>query len=72
MAQGPTSTPTRRAADRGAGGSVGPAVRVGADRPATKRVGALSALWPFLKPYRALMAAALVALGGLRLGRNCS
>lgn len=62
MAQAPTSTPTRRAADRGAGGSVGPAVRVGADRPATKRVGALSALWPFLKPYRTLMAAALVAL----------
>lgn len=32
------------------------------DRPATRRIGALRALWPFLRPYRAMMAAALVAL----------
>ena len=66
MAQAPSLRPTTaaRPAPRAAApaGSVGPAVRVGADRPATKRVGALSALWPFLRPYRALMAAALVAL----------
>src|SRR5690606_36049055 len=33
-----------------------------ADRPATRRVGALRALWPFLRPYRGLALAALVAL----------
>ncbi len=33
-----------------------------ADRPTTKRIGALSALWPFLRPYKALVAAALIAL----------
>ncbi len=32
------------------------------DRPTTKRIGALRALWPFLRPYRGLLAAALVAL----------
>lgn len=32
------------------------------DRPTTRRIGALRALWPFLRPYRAMMAAALVAL----------
>ena len=32
------------------------------DRPATRRVGALRALWPFLRPYRGLALAALVAL----------
>ncbi|HRO14999.1 MAG TPA: ABC transporter transmembrane domain-containing protein [Paracoccus sp. (in: a-proteobacteria)] len=32
------------------------------DRPTTKRIGALKALWPFLRPYRALMGAALLAL----------
>ena len=32
------------------------------DRPTTKRIGALAALWPFLRPYRALMAGALLAL----------
>ncbi|PZO67103.1 MAG: ABC transporter [Paracoccus denitrificans] len=32
------------------------------DRPATKQVGALAALWPFLRPYRWLMIAALLAL----------
>ncbi|WP_299360856.1 ABC transporter transmembrane domain-containing protein [uncultured Paracoccus sp.] len=32
------------------------------DRPTTKRVGALKALWPFVRPYRALLTAALVAL----------
>ncbi|KGJ09816.1 ATP-binding cassette domain-containing protein [Paracoccus versutus] len=32
------------------------------DRPTTKRIGALRALWPFLHPYRGLLAAALVAL----------
>ncbi|MFO1138316.1 MAG: ABC transporter transmembrane domain-containing protein [Paracoccus sp. (in: a-proteobacteria)] len=34
-----------------------------ADRPTTKRIGALRALWPFVRPYRALLVAALVALG---------
>ena len=33
-----------------------------ADRPTSRRVGALRALWPFLQPYRLLMAAALSAL----------
>jgi ATP-binding cassette subfamily B protein len=32
------------------------------DRDKSRRVGALAALWPFLKPYRALLAAALCAL----------
>ncbi|MCJ1900301.1 ABC transporter transmembrane domain-containing protein [Paracoccus versutus] len=32
------------------------------DRPTTRRIGALRALWPFLRPYRGLLAAALVAL----------
>ena len=32
------------------------------DRPATKRIGALRALWPFVRPYRGLLAAALIAL----------
>ena len=36
--------------------------RVIADRPTTKRIGALRALWPFLRPYRGLLAAALTAL----------
>ncbi|MBV0891752.1 ATP-binding cassette domain-containing protein [Paracoccus sp. Z118] len=36
--------------------------RSGEDRPTTKKVGALAALWPFVRPYRALMAAALMAL----------
>ncbi|RQP06705.1 MAG: ATP-binding cassette domain-containing protein [Paracoccus sp. BP8] len=33
-----------------------------ADRPTTRRIGALRALWPFIQPYRGLLAAALVAL----------
>jgi ATP-binding cassette subfamily B protein len=33
-----------------------------ADRPTTKRIGALRALWPFIRPYRGLLAAALLAL----------
>lgn len=33
-----------------------------ADRPTTKRIGALRALWPFIRPYRGLMLAALIAL----------
>ena len=33
-----------------------------ADRPTSRRIGALSALWPFLRPYRGLLAAALAAL----------
>ncbi len=33
-----------------------------ADRPTTKRVGALRALWPFIRPYRALLWAAFGAL----------
>ncbi len=32
------------------------------DRDKSRRVGALAALWPFLRPYRALLAAALCAL----------
>ncbi|WP_313137522.1 ABC transporter transmembrane domain-containing protein [Paracoccus jeotgali] len=32
------------------------------DRPASRRVGALSALWPFVQPYRLLAVAALLAL----------
>ncbi|MDF3607681.1 ABC transporter transmembrane domain-containing protein [Paracoccus sp. DMF-8] len=33
-----------------------------ADRPTTKRIGALSALFPFLRPYAALLTLALLAL----------
>lgn len=33
-----------------------------ADRPTTKRIGALSALFPFLRPYTALLTMALLAL----------
>lgn len=33
-----------------------------ADRPTTKRIGALSALWPFIRPYLALLTVAVVAL----------
>ena len=32
------------------------------DRPTTRRIGALRALWPFIRPYRALLAAAMLAL----------
>ncbi|SHI64954.1 ABC transporter transmembrane domain-containing protein [Wenxinia saemankumensis] len=32
------------------------------DRPVSKRIGALAALWPFVRPYRGWLAAALVAL----------
>ena len=32
------------------------------DRPTTRRIGALRALWPFVRPYRGLLAAALAAL----------
>ena len=32
------------------------------DRPTSRRVGALAALWPFVRPYRGLVAAALLAL----------
>ncbi|NBD29236.1 MAG: ATP-binding cassette domain-containing protein [Alphaproteobacteria bacterium] len=32
------------------------------DREKSKRVGALAELWPFLRPYRAMMAAAILAL----------
>ena len=32
------------------------------DRAPSKRVGALAALWPFVRPYRATAALALVAL----------
>jgi ATP-binding cassette, subfamily B, bacterial len=40
------------------------------DRPTSKRVGALMSLWPFLRPYRALMSyagAALVLTAGVSL-----
>ena len=33
-----------------------------ANRPATKRISALAALWPFVRPYRLLLAGALLAL----------
>ncbi|MFT4014592.1 MAG: ABC transporter transmembrane domain-containing protein [Paracoccus sp. (in: a-proteobacteria)] len=36
--------------------------KVTEDRPTTRQVGALSALWPFIRPYRGLMRAALLAL----------
>lgn len=32
------------------------------DRPKSKRIGALSALWPFMRPYRGIMALAGIAL----------
>ena len=32
------------------------------DRPASRRIGALAALWPFLRPYRGMLALALLAL----------
>ncbi|WP_347267680.1 ABC transporter transmembrane domain-containing protein [Paracoccus sp. (in: a-proteobacteria)] len=33
-----------------------------ADRPTTRRIGALRALWPFIRPYRPLLAATMLAL----------
>lgn len=33
-----------------------------ADRPTTKRIGALSALWPFIRPYTQLLTVAIIAL----------
>ncbi|ARJ68778.1 ABC transporter transmembrane domain-containing protein [Paracoccus contaminans] len=36
--------------------------KVIADRPTTRRIGALRALWPFVRPYRLLLAGALAAL----------
>jgi ATP-binding cassette subfamily B protein len=32
------------------------------DRPTTRRIGALAALWPFIRPYRGLLATAVLAL----------
>ena len=32
------------------------------DREKSKRIGALRELWPFVRPYRTMLAAALVAL----------
>ncbi|SEH84312.1 ATP-binding cassette, subfamily B [Paracoccus alkenifer] len=32
------------------------------DRPTTRRIGALKALWPFMRPYRLLLLAAMAAL----------
>ena len=32
------------------------------DRPRSRRIGALSALWPFVRPHRGMLVAALVAL----------
>ena len=32
------------------------------DRPTSRRVGALGALWPFVRPYRGQLAVALAAL----------
>ncbi|AUH33834.1 ABC transporter transmembrane domain-containing protein [Paracoccus tegillarcae] len=46
------------------------ATRIIEDRPVTKRVGALNALWPFLRPYRiqvGLAMAALVLTAGISL-----
>jgi ATP-binding cassette subfamily B protein len=37
-------------------------VSAGDEREKSKRIGALGALWPFLKPYRVLMAGATLAL----------
>jgi ATP-binding cassette subfamily B protein len=34
------------------------------DRPSSKKVGALGALWPFVRPYRVQVVLALVALAG--------
>ncbi len=39
-----------------------PAVGAEAEREKSKRIGALRSLWPFVRPYRTLMAAALSAL----------
>jgi ATP-binding cassette subfamily B protein len=39
-----------------------PKPRGDAEREKSKRIGALAALWPFVRPYRALLAAALGAL----------
>ena len=33
-----------------------------ADRPKSRKVGAVAGLWPFIRPYRAMVAAALAAL----------
>ncbi|RJE80778.1 ABC transporter transmembrane domain-containing protein [Paracoccus sp. JM45] len=37
------------------------------DRPSSKKVGALGALWPFVRPYRLQVVLALVALAGTSL-----
>ena len=34
----------------------------GEDRAKSRRLGSLGALWPFMKPYRKLMLASVVAL----------
>ncbi|PTX54183.1 ATP-binding cassette subfamily B protein [Litoreibacter ponti] len=44
------------------GPAMGPAAGGEAERAKSKRIGALKALWPFMKPYLGLMIAALVAL----------
>lgn len=38
--------------------------RIIEDRPTSRRVGALGALWPFIKPYRGQVVLALLALAG--------
>ncbi len=39
-----------------------PPLQAEQERPKSKRIGALAALWPFMRPYRGLMALALAAL----------
>ena len=39
-----------------------PAKELPEEREKSRKIGALKGLWPFLRPYRGLMAAALVAL----------
>ncbi len=41
-----------------------PPLQAEQERAKSKRVGALMALWPFVRPYRAMLVAALVALTG--------
>ena len=39
-----------------------PGITAEQERAKSKRIGALAALWPFLKPYRRLLIAAILAL----------
>jgi len=60
---GPRSRLNRRATDLIASGAMADTPQIQNDeRAASRRVGALSGLWPFLSRYRMLLAGALVAL----------